>query len=139
MNFYIASKLENFEQVRSLAAKLKKAGWIHTYDWTVHGSVKETNPLTLKHIGQKEFDGVRQADVVIVLTPQGRGTHTELGMAIALNKTIYLCHTDDTYFHCNDQTSSFYWLPQVQQFIGTIEALTAVLLGNSDSRSNRIN
>ncbi len=34
MKFYIASKLTNYEQVRSLARLLKNAGWIHTYDWT---------------------------------------------------------------------------------------------------------
>ena len=40
MKFYIASKLENYKQVQYLAGKLKDAGWVHTYDWTLHGSVK---------------------------------------------------------------------------------------------------
>lgn len=128
MKFYIASKLENYEQVRTLSDKLKAAGWVHTYDWTRHGSVKTTDRHTLMSIGQREFDGVRDADVVIVLTPQGRGTHTEFGMAIALNKTVYLCHTDDTYFQCDDNTSSFYWLPRVRQFVGSIDDIAEDLL-----------
>lgn len=128
MKFYIASKLENYEQVRSLADKLKSTSWIHTYDWTAHGSVKESSVEILKEVGQKEYAGVKDADIVIVLTPQGRGTHTELGMAIALNKQIYLCHTDNTYFKCDDNTSAFYWLPQVNQFVGSIDDVADMLI-----------
>ena len=128
MKFYIASKLENYAQVKKLSEKLKSAGWVHTYDWTVHGSVRESDAELLKEVAKKEFNGVKDADVVIVLTPQGRGTHIELGMAIALNKQIYLCHIDDTYFKCDDNTSAFYWLPQVNQFIGSIDDLAYELL-----------
>jgi len=128
MKFYIASKLENFEQVQYLAGKLKASGWIHTYDWTAHSSVKATNVETLKEVAQKEYNGVKDADVVIVLTPQGRGTHTEFGMAIALNKRIYLCHNDDMYFLCDDNTSAFYWLPNVTQLIGGIDDVAQKIL-----------
>ena len=128
MHFYIASKLENAAQVQYLSEKLKSAGWTHTYDWTAHGSVKESNVGRLAEVGQKEFEGVKSADIVIVLTPQGRGTHTELGMAIALNKTIYLCHADDTYFKCDDNTSAFYWLPRITRFVGTIDELAERLV-----------
>jgi len=123
MRFYIASKLENYEQVKSLARLLRLSGWEHTYDWTVRGSIKETNIETLKSVGQKEYDGVKNADIVIVLTPQGRGTHVELGMAIALNKVVYICHEDDKYFQCDDNSSAFYWLPNVKHFIGSIGEL----------------
>ena len=123
MRFYIASKLENYEQVKSLARLLRLSGWEHTYDWTVRGSIKETNIETLKSVGQKEYDGVKNADIVIVLTPQGRGTHVELGMAIALNKVVYIYHEDDKYFQCDDNSSAFYWLPNVKHFIGSIGEL----------------
>ena len=138
MKFYIASKLENYRQVRSLADKLIAAGWIHTYDWTKHGSIKSTDKNTLMSIGQKEFDGVKNADIVIVLSPQGRGTHTEFGMAIALHKTVYLCHIDGTYFRCDDNTSSFYWLPQVIQFIGNTEEIADELLRNKRAATGTV-
>jgi nucleoside 2-deoxyribosyltransferase len=128
--FYIASKLENHEQVQVLAGLLIHLGWEHTYDWTVHESVKESNTETLKSIGQRETDGVKSADIVIVLTPQGRGTHVELGIEIALNKTVYLCHEDNRYFQCDDNTSAFYWLPNVTHFIGGIEELAKKLEKN---------
>ena len=127
MKFYIASKLENYEQVQSLAGQLKAFGWEHTYDWTTHGSIKETDVETLKAVGQKELDGVKCADIVIVLTPQGRGTHVELGIAVALNKTVYIHHEDDKYFKCDDNTSAFYWLPGVKHFAGSVEELAEEL------------
>lgn len=123
MRFYIASKLENYEQVKRLANMLKLSGWEHTYDWTVHLSVKETDIETLKSIGQKECDGVRNADILFVLTPQGRGTHVEFGIALALNKVIYIFHENDKYFQCDDNTSPFYWLPNVNHFAGSIDEL----------------
>ena len=128
MKFYIASKLENYEQVNYLANKLKSAGWSHTYDWTVHSPVKEISIEILKEVGRMEYNGVKEADVVIVLSPQGRGTHTELGMAIAFNKRTYLCHYDNTYFNCDENTSAFYWLPQVEQLIGSIDDIADMLI-----------
>lgn len=128
MKFYIASKLDNYEQVRILAEILKSAGWVHTYDWTTLNSTKPIDIKTLGIIGENEYNGVKDADVVIILTPQGRGTHAEFGMAIALNKIVYLCHTNDTYFKCDDNTSSFYWLPQVNHLIGTTEYIANKVL-----------
>jgi len=128
MKFYIASKLENFKAVQILSAKLKSAGWVYTYDWTVDASEKVTNIDILKDIGVKECEGVKNADIVIVLTPQGGGAHTELGMAIALNKKIFVCHNDDTYFKCDSNTSPFYWLPKVDRFIGSVDDIADMLI-----------
>ena len=127
MKFYIASRLKNFEQVQTLAFLLKQYGWEHTYDWTAHSFVQEANVEALQAIGQKELDGVRDADIVIVLTPQGGGTHVELGVAIALNKTIYICHEDDMYFQCDNHTSPFYWLPNVHRIVGSVKELADIL------------
>ena len=90
--------------------------------------MKEIDIETLKSIGEKEYEGIKQSDIVVILTPQGRGTHTEFGIAIALNKKVYLCHHDDTYFKCDDNTSTFYWLSQVNQLIGNIENIASELL-----------
>ena len=132
MKFYIASKLENYGRVQYLAGRLTSAGWVHTYDWTALGPKKESSIEALREIGRMEYNGVKEADVVIVLTPQGRGTHTELGMAIALNKQIYICHIDNTYFHCDDNTSTFYWLPQVRQFTGSVDDVADMLIKRSN-------
>lgn len=128
MKFYIASSLKNYEQVRCLSHLLTNAGWEHTYDWTLHCQVKEIDIETLKSIGEKEHEGIKRCDIVIIFTPQGRGTHTELGIGVARNKKIYLCHHDDTYFKCDDNTSTFYWLSQVNQLIGDTEDIARELL-----------
>jgi nucleoside 2-deoxyribosyltransferase len=134
MKFYIASKFENYEQVKNLANSLKLFGLEQTYDWTVHSSIKETDIETLKSIGQREYDGVKNADIVIILTPQGRGTHVELGMAIAFNKIVYICHKDDKFFKCDDNTSTFYWLPNIYHFTGNIEELVDKIQTDNSTR-----
>lgn len=123
MKFYIASNQENYKQVQKLANILKEFGWEHTYDWTIHIPLKEIDIETLKLIGQNEFEGVKNADIVVILIPKGRGTHVELGVACALNKTTYIYHTDNTFFKCDNNTSTFYWLPNIKHFTGSIEEL----------------
>lgn len=137
MKFYIASKLENHMQVRDLAGKLKAAGWEQTYDWTEQGPVKVTDQETVTSIAKREFKGVSDSDIVIILTPQGRGTHTEFGMAIALNKTVFLCHSDHTYFNCDDNTSSFYFLPGVIRLVGDTEEFAAAVLNYGGADPHR--
>lgn len=83
-SYYIASSLKNVDQVRELKKVLDAAGWRHTYDWTVHGSVQREGFERIAEVAAAESQGVCEADVVIVLLPGGRGTHTELGMAIGL-------------------------------------------------------
>lgn len=131
IKFYIASSLKNYKQVRELSRLLTNAGWEHTYDWTKLSPAKAITAEELTAIGEKEYEGIRQSDIVIILTPQGKGTHTEFGMAIALNKKVYLCHSDDTYFQCDDNTSTFYWLPQVNRLTGTTEEIAFELLKSS--------
>jgi hypothetical protein len=105
--FYIASGLENAENAKKLAEQLKAAGWKQTYDWAVHGSVQNKGMETIIQVACAEAYGVTFAQVVIVLFPGSRGTHTELGMALAsyynykpspvARKDIFICaeHEDD--------------------------------------------
>lgn len=74
MKFYIASSLKNYKQVRDLSCLLKKAGWEHTYDWTTLCPVQETGIEKLKSIGEKEYDGIKQSDVVIKITHRKNST-----------------------------------------------------------------
>lgn len=131
MNFYISSRLSNAEQVKYVAGRLKGNGWTHTHDWTNFDLTTEDNPDRLRVISEQEFEGVKAADIVIVISPQGRGTHIELGMAIALGKSVYVYHIDDSYFKCDDNTCAFYWLPQVKQLTGEIDNAIEVILRES--------
>ena len=134
MNFYISLRLSNIDKVRHAASLLKASGWTHTGDWTSFDLSAGESPDGLRIIGEREFEGVKAADVVIIITPQGRGTHIELGMAIALGKRVYICHADDLYFKCDDNTCAFYWLPQVKQLTGEIDTVIEGILRENKGR-----
>ena len=123
MKFYIASRLDNHAQVRHLAELLMRCGWEWTFDWTAHVEVGAVDCDVLRSIGQRECEGVARADIVVVLSPQGRGVHVELGMAIALGKAVYICHEDDRYFRVDGDSSAFYWVDGVRRFVGGVEEL----------------
>ena len=68
-----------------------------TYDWTLTLNDEEKNGLSIddmKTLCDKEMNGVNAADSVIVLFPGGKGTHVELGMALANYSEIFL-YTED--------------------------------------------
>ena len=123
MKFYIASKLENADNVRKLAKQLESEGWRQTYDWTLHGSVKATNEETLNEVSKKKFKGIKDADILIIMTPEGRGVHVELGMAVALGKLVIIHHTDNTFFKCDDNTCLFYWSDRVIHEVSEVDDL----------------
>jgi len=81
-NFYIATRLENFEAQRELARCLKALGHTQTYDWTEHGAVQSGGPTRIRQVANAEAQGVVAADLFVALLPGGRGTHCELGVAL---------------------------------------------------------
>lgn len=114
MKFYIASKLENVNDVRALKVLLESWGWTHSYDWTVHGSVQRAGCQVIRDVAAAEAQGVADADVVIVLLPGGRGTHVEIGMGIAAAKPVYIDSSDPgADFGDDGRTCAFYHHPLV--------------------------
>jgi len=67
-----------------------------------------------------EQQGIIDSDVVIILLPAGRGTHIELGMALALNKRIFLCSETKEEFSI-ENTVNFYQLPSIVRLVGTVD------------------
>ena len=92
MKFYIGSGMKNCEGVRHYANKLKENGWHQTYDWVKNIS-DDVSIDDMIEYAKLESRGIVDSDVVIILLPAGRGAHIELGMAMALNKKIFLCST----------------------------------------------
>lgn len=127
MKFYIASRLENAEQVRCLAKILKMWGWEHTYDWTEHGSVQTEGETRIREVAQKEIQGVKDADVVIVLLPGGRGTHVELGAAIALSKPVFIYAQTDEFFMQDNRICAFYLYDNITRVTGSLFNLHTAL------------
>lgn len=117
-----------------LQTAIKNLGHFISYDWVRHGSISGQGYDALLTIACAEFEGIRTADLVIVLLPGGRGTHVELGMALALGKKIIIWAPNDVYFQDDQSTCVFYWHPSVQRLSGPIERLTKFLSGFIDNR-----
>ena len=130
--FYIASRLENVGRVRELKRILEAAGHVHTYDWTVHGSVQDAGLDAIREVARREALGVLSADVVIVLLPGGRGTHTELGIAIAdairgqPKRIVLLSESSEIDFGTDGRTCALYHHPKVER-VTSWDALLATL------------
>lgn len=98
---------------------LKEIGWKHTYNWTDNVN-KEITKKNLVEYAKSEFQGIIDSDVVIILLPAGRGTHIELGMALALNKKVYLCSLTEEEFSV-ENTVVFYELPNITHLVRTAD------------------
>lgn len=120
MKFYIASSFQNKYLVTEVATKLRVAGWKHTYDWTKNK--KATNAAKLQEIGEAEKQAIEESDVFLLLLDGGNGSHTELGMALAWNKKIYMYHEN------NPLQTTFYHLPEVNVFRGEIDDFVSHIL-----------
>jgi len=113
MKYYIASGLENADKVNRLIRLLNAWGWQITYDWTEHGSVQDQSTTIIKETAQKELAGVKEADVVIIMLPGGRGTHTEMGAALALGKQIIVYAPTQNELEQANRICSFYTLANI--------------------------
>ena len=113
MKFYIATSLSRMTAHQTVRDTLKKWGHEISYDWTLHGSVKSVSRERLREVASLELDGVSQADFVVVLLPGGKGTHLELGFAMARGKKVFLHTEDSLVFELGPQTNAFYHHPDV--------------------------
>ena len=119
MKFYIGSGMKNCELVNYYSKKLEEKGWKHTYNWTKNINGDETIKDLIEY-SKLEQQGIIDSDVVIILLPAGRETHIELGMALALNKKIFLCSENKEEFSIKN-TVNFYQLPNIVRLVGTAD------------------
>jgi len=107
--YYVASSLDNIPDVRNAILSMTIAGFKNTYDWSAHGRI--TSKSDLPKIAQKEMLGVVEADFLILLMPAKLGSHVELGIALALNKPVFIIENNIEY-----EEKSFYNLPNVCRY-----------------------
>lgn len=67
------------------------------------------------------------ADVVLILLPGGKGTHVELGIAIAQGRRTIL-HSQDEVINNVEITSTFYHLPELEKCHGSLDDLLAMIV-----------
>lgn len=128
MKYYLASGVENAARVNAAAKVLDGNGHERTYDWTVHGSVARAEESFKTRVAETEAKAVAAAETVIVLLPGAKGTHAELGMALAGNvKRVLIWSETASPFDGTDGYCVFYHHPKVERFTGPFEAFLEVL------------
>jgi len=131
MNFYVASSFQNKQLVNEVSQHLTQNGWHLTYDWTQ--SERAISLDVLQKIGMLEKQAIANSDIVVVILPGGKGSHIELGLAIAWGKKIFLYSPDLEALNMQT-TSTFYHLPEVQICEGSIEELILTILSSSEKK-----
>lgn len=123
MKTYIATTLSRAAEQQLLANRLNSEfGVEQTFDWTRHGTMAG-NPY--RDVAEKEVAGVREADFVVVMLPAKLGAHTELGIALACGKKVFVYAENDEAMYCgNPYKCVFYDHPLVTQVVsGNVEDL----------------
>ena len=110
---YIATGLENAPKHKEVLALLAARGWELTYDWTPHGSVEAETLERKQEVACREVSGVQDADVLVVLMPGGRGTHTEIGIALGACIPIVMFSEDTSLYNGHKRLCIFYVHPSI--------------------------
>jgi hypothetical protein len=90
MNFYIASAINNKDNVQAIYDQLKKRGHEVTTDWTLTDDIpendREKSSEYIRSIAKRDFEGIRECNVFVLLSdpPEGRSMYAELGIAISM-------------------------------------------------------
>ena len=127
MKYYIATSTTRSPSHNLVRDQLKNFGHEITYDWTTHGSVRETSQARLKEVAHAEFQGILEADFVLVLLPGGKGTHVELGFSVASKRRVFIHSEDPAVFETGPEVCAFYHHSEVTRLSGPIELVAQLL------------
>jgi nucleoside 2-deoxyribosyltransferase len=121
--FYLATRKDRAAQAAPLLEALRAHGWERTLTWTDqdHGGIPGYTKTAMV-----ELQGVREADVLIVLLPGGYGTHVEIGAALALGKPVIL-HAPDRETLETPYPCIFHYHPSIKLLISEKLDINAVL------------
>jgi len=85
--YYLSTQKDRNAEAAPLLEALEVRGWKRTFDWANLGASAESDYASL---AVAEIAGIHDSDVVIVILPGGRGTHVEIGAALAMGKPVVL-------------------------------------------------
>ncbi len=124
--FYISTGYDNKSKAAKLAEVIESAGGEISYKWWELPYTEDIAELAQR--GEAELQGVKDADVVVVMLPGRFGTHTEFGAALALGKRILL------YDAGGFGVMPFYHVNGVRQVVGSdMDLVCEVLKLRSES------
>lgn len=117
MRIYLAGKWVDKAEIRKVMDDLEAKGHTITHDWTSYETSDERTPEYLGNCAHNDIEGVRNAELVIVLMTDPkypyRGSFTEIGAACALGKPVRIvCPFDEGY--C--RTNCFFWHQNITHY-----------------------
>ncbi|MCT4779598.1 MULTISPECIES: hypothetical protein [Exiguobacterium] len=83
-----------------------------------------------------ELDAVRSSDCLIVVLPAGKGSHVELGIALANQIPVFLCMLDPTSW-TGSKASTFYHIGDVRPCFGQAEDWVRTILDAMNEQTIR--
>ena len=93
MKFYFASRIKNKEKILKISEVLKKNKHSVVSSWLQTPSLKpyEKNKKSCKLMAKKIEHEIKKSDVFVLISDRaGTDMFVELGIAISLNKKIYI-------------------------------------------------
>ncbi len=134
--FYVAGKWSDMKLIGEYIHTLTEMGHECTHDWTAVEQMTRTSE-TLGSYAERDIEGVKKADVVIFMFTDTsyayRGTFTELGCALALDKKIIAISTDVTISDDSTpdepcfKTNCFYHHPSINHVATWEDAMKAFI------------
>jgi nucleoside 2-deoxyribosyltransferase-like protein len=121
--YYLSTRKDRSSQAAPILEALKARGWERTFVWKDEGG---SSPDGYAEAALAELEGVREADVLIVLLPGGFGTHVEIGAALALGKPVIL-HAPDQKTLETPYLCIFHYHPSVKLLVSEPVDIDAVL------------
>ena len=118
MKIYLAGALKNKIFIRQKMTELQQLGHQITHDWTKFETIPLIDEFPRRAVD--DINGVKETDLLIAIMDDAkyayRGTFTEIGCALGLNKNVLiLCPViEGEKNFC--QTNCFYYHPLVQHF-----------------------
>lgn len=91
LRVYVAGGSAERAIVQPLLTALRAGGCVITHDWTVcEGYDRPSEPEERQDWARQDLDGVRSAEIVWLVAPEGKseGSATELGAALALGLRV---------------------------------------------------
>lgn len=122
MRYYIASSGERADDLHRVRDLLAVRGHELTYDPTAHEEPRGSFGR-LAEAAATIAQAVLDADVLIALLPGGRGTHVEIGMALAARRRVVLHAYDPAAFGLGLETCAFYHHPLAWSLTASFEQL----------------
>ena len=120
MKIYIGAKFGYKDKVISLSKRLEEKDIINNYNWALDLKDEESEEDLIES-AKKELEAIKDSDCVIFLLPLGRGSHVELGMALAYGKQVILCGESADVFE-NDPVN-FYKLPEIIKIVDSYDLI----------------